>query len=77
VRGVGADGLTGASVNPAAGLGGELSGRAGLSDHLALQLRLRVEEVIPDLQFLLHGSPILDAGGLQLGVALGLEFAAP
>ena len=73
----GFDGTTGRRLDAAAGLGGELVGRARIGDHVAALFSFRAEEVLPDWHFTLHGRRALDGGGPIFTIAAGFELAAP
>lgn len=76
VDGFGTDGTRGHDRRVSAGLGGDIVGRARLSDHVSIELVFRVEELVPNARFTLHGTPIFASGGVLFGVGAGLVLAA-
>jgi hypothetical protein len=76
VSGFGFDGTQGTSVQAAAGLGGEAGIRFGVGQSLRAEIRLGVEQVLPDLRFDLHGSRVFDAGGFIVGACFALQLVA-
>lgn len=76
-QGFAVDGARGGRVQTAAGLGGELDGRARITEHLSAELRFAAEAVLPDLHFLLRGVSVGSLGPAIFTVSVGLGFSAP
>ncbi len=61
----------------AAGLGGQLAGRASFADRFAVEARVLVETLVPAYQFKLHGVDVFGTGSAFFSFALGLSIALP
>jgi hypothetical protein len=77
VRGVTNDGARGSARTAIAGLGAELVGMAHISAHVAAELRLLVEALVPGERFLLRGQTVLETRGVVFALGVGVVFAAP
>lgn len=73
----GNDGVRGAASTVAAGVGGDVVAEVRLTDHLALRLGVRAEDLLPDVHVLLHGIETLEAGGPIFGITAGGAFSLP
>ena len=77
VSAIGFDGTRGDALTVTVGLGGELFGRLRISDHVAVDLRVLAEALVPPTRFLLHGETSVETGKASIGVGSGLVFGIP